>query len=233
MAVKTLRVPFALARRQGLILSTPADGVELLPAESETRDVFSLDQLSALLATDSAEWKGMILLGLYAGLRIGDAARLTWSSIDLHKHCLNYFPQKAHRGKQKRVLQVPLHSTLEKYLLDLPASDDPKGFVFPKLSQKIVSGAGGLSLSFRKIMRSAGVAGDEVVDKKEGKGRRFYSLGFHSLRHTFVSLLANQNVSREVRMKLAGHTSDAHDRYTHHELEALRKSVDCIPSIGR
>jgi integrase len=120
---------------------------------------------------------------------------------------------------------------LERYLLDLTASDDPKAFIFPNLSQKRVGGAGGLSLLFRKLMRATGVSGEEIVEKKAGKGRRFYAHGFHSLRHTFVSQLANQNVSRELRMKLAGHTSDAHDRYTHHDFELLKKSVESIPSI--
>jgi hypothetical protein len=48
---------------------------------------------------------------------------------------------------------------------------------------------------------------------------------------TTKQLLANQDVSREVRMKLAGHTTDAHDRYTHHEFASLRKSIESIPYI--
>jgi len=231
MAIKTLRVPFALARRHGLILNSPADAVEMLPTEGESRDAFTLDQLSALLTTKNLEWKGMILLGIYAGLRIGDAARLTWSNIDLSRHALAFYPQKARRSKQKKALEVPLHPSLEKYLMDLPTADDPKAFLFPELSQKRVGGAGGLSLTFRKLMRATGVSGDEVVEKKEGKGRRFYSLGFHSLRHTFVTLLTKGDVVRELRMKLAGHTSDAHDRYTHHDLALLRKSIERIPSL--
>jgi integrase len=66
-------------------------------------------------------------------------------------------------------------------------------------------------------------------EKREGKRRRFTTKSFHSLRHGFVSSMANAGVSKELRMKLAGHTTDASAaRYTHHETEVLRQAVETI-----
>ena len=32
-------------------------------------------------------------------------------------------------------------------------------------------------------------------------------------------------------MKLSGHKSAVHERYTHHELDALRKEIDRVPGF--
>ncbi|MGL5018980.1 MAG: tyrosine-type recombinase/integrase [Luteolibacter sp.] len=55
---------------------------------------------------------------------------------------------------------------------------------------------------------------------------------FHSLRHTFASMLAKGGVSEGLRMELAGHkTPDMARHYTHHELETLRAAVGTLPSF--
>jgi integrase len=58
------------------------------------------------------------------------------------------------------------------------------------------------------------------------------ALSFHSLRHTYSSILANSGVPEELRMALTGHTTRAiHQRYTHHELERLRDAVALLPTL--
>ena len=68
------------------------------------------------------------------------------------------------------------------------------------------------------------------TQKVNGKGRQVFSLSFHSFRHTAISEMANSGVSKERRMKLSGHKSNVHERYTHHEIESLRKDVESVPS---
>jgi integrase len=66
-------------------------------------------------------------------------------------------------------------------------------------------------------------------EKREGKRRRFTTKSFHSLRHGFVSSMANAGVSMELRMKLAGHTTESVAAgYTHHEAEVLRAAIETI-----
>ena len=80
-------------------------------------------------------------------------------------------------------------------------------------------------------MAAAGVR-SPLGEKKTGKGRQFKQLGFHSLRHTMISNLANADVSADVRKEFAGHSSDEiHRRYTHLDLETQRRAIARIPSI--
>ena len=59
-------------------------------------------------------------------------------------------------------------------------------------------------------MQSAGGYSDRGVEKW-GKGRQFKTLGFHSLRHTFVSELANASVHVDVRRQISGHSDEIAD----------------------
>ena len=192
---------------------------------------FTRDQLVALLSVASSEWIGMILIGGLVGLRIGDAARLTWGNLDFERKIVRFQPQKA-RGSRQRVLETPMLPDVEKYLLSItpqPSSSDAP--VFPTLSRKKGSGANGLSNTFSRLIATAGIENLPSSKKATGKGRTVHFLSFHSLRHTFVSEMANAGISEEIRKKIIGHTSNVHQRYTHFQAQTLQSELQRVPSI--
>jgi integrase len=83
----------------------------------------------------------------------------------------------------------------------------PRRFV-EALAEKRVH-AHGLSAEFKEIMLKAEARG-QIVQHNE-KGRRNETKGFHSLRHSFNSALANKGVPLEVRKVLAGHASESYE----------------------
>jgi integrase len=90
---------------------------------------------------------------------------------------------------------------------------------------------GGLSNAFNRLMQVSQIR-VPVGLKKEGKGRQFRALGFHSLRHSFVSRLANAEVSADVRKQIVGHSSDEiHQRYVHLELALQKSALSKLNSI--
>ena len=128
-------------------------------------------------------------------------------------------------------MEVPrtfVHPALEDHLLSLPTPKSDDTFLFPSLAQRKVSP---LSKEFSRLMEEARIE-QRIIREKSGAGRSVSALSFHSLRHSFSSILANAGVSEERRMALTGHASrDMHQKYTHHQLEQLRDAIAVLPSI--
>ena len=233
--VKDISGVLAKAVRDGLIRRNPALGIEKLPEDdSVSREPFTLEEVEKILAKCDDDWKGVVLLGFYGGLRLGDAARLEWESINFEARTITYLPAKTSRSR-KRVL-LPMHEALGAYLSAKAASaKETAGSVFLDLCSKPVGGRYGLSDGFMRIMNDAGVSrrAERVERGKTMAGRSVCKWSFHSLRHTAVSLMANGNVPDELRKKVVGHTSDdSHQIYTHHELETIRGAVAALPAVG-
>lgn len=227
---KILSLPFEAARRMGYIPSNPVAGVDGLKDREEKRtggrDPFTHDEVCRLVkACDAAsDWRGAIILAATTGLRLGDVANLTWSSVDAKAGLL-----RVETGKTGIVVSPPMHPDFVEWLAKRTKSRG-EAPVFPSLAGRGTGGRQGLSAEFRSIMKSAKI--DLRTVQRKGAGRTTFSKGFHSLRHSFISGLANLGVSAEIRQTLAGHVDvKTHAGYTHHEKKVLRAAIHKLPRI--
>jgi integrase len=180
---------------------------------------------------DSAEgsMKAMILLGVYTGMRLGDACTLSWSSVNLRDRVIDYVPRKTMRlGKAVR---VPIHKELLKALRS--RKKGAKGDqVFPEHAQLYQSDRTAVSKQFQQHFESNGI---RTVDETKPKHRQrvVVRVGFHSLRHSFVSLCAAKGVPQVALMELVGHGSPSMTRVYSHSGDAQKKTaIDSLPSLA-
>jgi len=185
-----------------------------------------MDEVGKLVnAAPNRDWKTLIYLGAFTGARLGDCVGLTWDNIDTENAMISYTQKKT--GKN---VILPVHRDLLHHLHALSESG-ALGPLCRSLARKKQSGNHGLSEGFKRIVVRAGL--DLKVVKGKGT-RNFARRTFHSLRHTFSSVLANQGVSEEMRMKLTGHSCrEMHQRYSHHDNRALQKAMDSMPGTAK
>lgn len=216
---KILRAALSKAVKLGLISINPAAAVELPGVRSVERGTFTPAEVQMLVEAAEGEWRTLILLGYFAGARLGDCCRMRWADIDLAAGTLSYQQQKT----GAKVI-VPLRPELAAHIEDLAGQDSAEEFITPHMAELKSGGRHGLSEGFKRIVRKAGLDLQTV----QGGGKRLQSRRtFHALRHSFTSALANAGVSPEVRMKLTGHKSEkVHAGYSHHELGTLRAAMD-------
>jgi integrase len=172
---------------------------------------FTLDEVRVLMAKAPDEWKGMILFGFHTGLRMMDIATLGEVNIEGSELVRT-------SAKTNTETRTPLHPQLLAWL-----KNRPRDF-FPKMRTMTNSN---VSTTFTNLMKKASVPRETVLPGGEKVKR-----SFHSLRHTFTSVLANADVDKEVRMKLTGQsTSAVHAAYTHHDSVTLAAAIAKLPTL--
>lgn len=221
------------AFRDHVIPNNPCTAVEpvkdLVTPKKRRKQQFSIEQIKALLAHATTDWRGLILTAFYSGARLGNCANLRWRNVDYQNGKIIFERYSKHGDEH----EVPLHEVLKEHLLSLetPKADD--AYVFPTLAERYIAN---LSKQFRKLMTAAKIANRKVREGAKGSGksaaRDVWALGFHSFRGTHISILANADVPEERRMALTAHaTRDVHKGYTAHEFELLRKANAHLPRL--
>ena len=233
LAAKTIRVDakilntaFHLAKRLGFIEGNPVEqalAMTSIKGPSSKREPFTPEQVATIVQSATGEWHTAILFGYHTGARLEDCAGMQWENIDFNQGVVDYVARKS----SVRVV-VPMTDQLLAHLESI-ATDCPNPYITPELAKKKSGGKTGLSEAFKGIMVKAGV--DPRTAKGAGK-RNFSKLSFHSLRHAFNSLLANNGVDQETRMTVIGQTTkEINADYTHLDLPKLRAAVGKLPPL--
>lgn len=144
-----------------------------------------------------------ILLGLYAGARVGDCVNLYGEDIDFRAKTITFRRRKGSREDSPKVQEIPLHPILEQALSKIPlVSNQP---VIPHKKTY-------LGIKVANAMKKAGV-----------------NATHHFLRHTFISNMAEKQAGMAQISQLAGHSSwNITKRYTHISQDSLRETIGVL-----
>jgi integrase len=195
-----------------------------------SRRELTVDELNRACRTATGEMKVMFAIGIYTGLRLGDAATLKWGEVDLRRLQIKRVPNKIAR-RCPRPITIPIHPVLAQMLADIPANERDKVYILPETA-RVYNGAA-RSCVARSIQKHFASCGIETQLPRENGSRPVVSVGFHSLRHTLVSMMREANAPLSVVENLVGHHSvDMTRHYTHVSELAASNAVALLPDVS-
>ncbi len=207
------------------------------------RRELTVEELRRVVGASTGETRLLFALGIYTGLRLGDCATLRWGEVDVERSMLRRVPNKTARRNPKTV-NVPLHATL-RTMLSETAADRRSLYVLPETAEMYLRDASAVCKRIQDHFEACGVrtqrpgtgftteANSEGIVRRVHTGKRaIVEVGFHSLRHTFVSLCREANAPLAVVEAMVGHSNPAMTRhYTHTGEAAATAAVAALPSV--
>jgi integrase len=225
MEVGTLR---AILRKQRLWANLQPD-VKMLRARSDIGRALSRDEETRLLAACKASRSRSLYPAvlLSSGLRNQELRLMRWHQLDVLERLLTVGKSKTAGGEGRT---VPLSDTAWRCVLDWRSQwpeAKPEHYLFPSEKYGLDGDSGYQHVTTvpYKIRPDVPIGSWKVAwaNAKQAAG---VECRWHDLRHTFVSRIAEGQVSDATIMALAGHLSvKMKEKYSHVRQEAKRQAV--------
>ena len=206
----------------------PWEKIQKREVITHSRRELTVEELARVCSAVDGEMRLLFAIGIYTGLRLGDCALLEWGSVDMVRRRIVVVPRKTARHAHGRQTLIPIHATLAAMLEDIPQSKR-RGYVMPETADIYKREPSILTNRIQRVFREC-----EIKTKiEQGEGRKALTdVGFHSLRHTFVSLSANAGAPLAIVQAIVGHSNPAMTRHYFHEQEgALVSAVAALPDV--
>jgi len=211
-----LRIALGQAEAWGLVRRNVAKLVEGPGGRATERQPFTLEEQTAILAAAQHErLYPLFVTALATGMRLSELLGLRWADVDLRAGRVHVRNQLSKTGElvelktpaSRRTIPLPAKVTAllrehrKTQLQSLPAAE-PHGL------DLVFRSTVGTPLSQRNVLR----VWNRVVERAGVKHR-----GFHHLRHSYGTSLAERGVHERVAQELMGHADSRTTReiYTH------------------
>ena len=221
-----LHQSFEIVRGESKASINVWDEVPRSSSTSHRRRALTDDELRRIFTHVTGELRTLFAVGLYCGFRLKDAVCLSWTSIDMDAGAIRVVPAKTRRHGTEVI--VSFRGTPLQQILEAIPPVNRTGYVMPSLAEMYENENWRLRGMLAKVFADCGIR--TTVDSD--KGRKSAEVGFHSLRHSFVSLAANAGVPLAVVQGIVGHTSAAMTQHYYHvDRTALDKAAQALPDF--
>jgi len=239
-----LRMFFQVLKEPARIQVNPFENIKRIKQKSQSRRGLTIAELYKIL--DSARGDLALLLGVgtFTGMRLGDCCCLQWGEIDLIRGIIKRIPNKtASRNGEPVIIGIP--APLFKKLDEIPQAQR-SGYLLPRYAElyNYLNKNGQptrrclITTQIQKHFIACGIqihkdgTGkyiDQDGEEKNYEKRAVVAVGFHSLRHTWVSLHAMKGTPQAIIQKAAGHSNPAMtEYYTHTDEDVARNAATAL-----
>jgi integrase len=170
------------------------------------RDALELPDLQRIMAAAAGEYRLLIAIGIFTGLRLGDAVNLQWQ--DIHDGRI-----WKTTGKTGKAVSLALAPALAAELAKVERPTDCRGYVLPELAALYGRDPTAISKKIRQLFESCGI---EVTEPMAGRAKAVSRRGYHALRTSFVTYCARAGIPTEAIAQWAGHSPEVDRLYQRH-----------------
>lgn len=217
--LNALQMTWRVLEKETGVQDNPWESLTRLKNDSHTRRILAENEVREILKDRDdgfAEVRVLVAVGLYTGLRLGDACHVRWEDVGKDEI-------RVKTAKTGATVAIPIHPRFR----DLLAGRKGRrtGFVIPSVARAYDEDSTSVTKMVTKVFKAAGIA-----TAFEVKGKRSVpDCSFHSLRHTFVTRAIEAGVPTAIVQAIVGHsTALMTEHYTHVRDEAILKAFSSV-----
>ena len=202
--------------------------------KTNSRRELTIAELKEVLTKATGDLQTLLALGTFTGLRLGDCCTLQWGEIDLDRGFIRRIPNKTAKNGKPVLVGIPAA------LFDVLAATPPrkrKGYVLPEYAAAYLheSAKGAytrrpeITKAIQAHFEACGIKTHKAGTGGDTKKRAVVEVGFHSLRHTYVSLHAEAGTPQAMIQANVGHSNPSMTaHYTHVNEETAVRTAQVL-----
>lgn len=223
-----LSLVFETLKAKARLTINPWTGIQRRKQKTQSRRELTVDELKQVCGAAQGELRLLFALGIYTGMRLGDCATLRWGEVDLQRNRISRVPSKLENREGVKPLVLGIHPVLAGMLAEIPKAGR-RGFVLPQTAERYIRRRTDVTHDIQAHFKTCKI---DTLGDARGRSRAAVVVGFHSLRHTFVSMQAESGTPLSVVQAIVGHGNPAMTRhYTHISEKAATSAIQLLPAV--